>query len=63
MKLWLARLIDTEGGGGAVAVPVEGGLVVAGDGGFGLVEEAGEEGLGDGDVVGSWCCQYGGGTD
>lgn len=61
LKLWLARLVDTEGGGGAVAVPVEGGLVIAGDGSFGLVEEAGEDGLGEGDVVGSCCCQSGGG--
>lgn len=37
-------------------MPAEGGLVVAGDGGFSLVAETGEEGLGEGDIVSSWFC-------
>lgn len=54
MSYSLAGLVDEEGVRGAVALSVEGGFVVARDGGLGLVAEAGEYGTSERDVVGSW---------
>lgn len=54
MSFALTRLVDEEGIRAAVALPVEGGFVVARDEGLGLVAEAGEDGAGERDVMGSW---------
>lgn len=48
---------DPGGGGQTVALAGEEGLVVLGEGGWGVVEERGEDGFQEGDVVGACDCE------